>query len=334
MTAETPTGAGAREDGPFTQDELMQMFGSTLPIEAVKLLWGSPGDVTLSEVRAQLRRIAADRHKAHAATLARQVEEMAVALDRLIRAARGGNADHDNPYMLRWIADRLVNVHGEKAGTDYILALRERAAMLEHGLSAARATLARVQAGGAGSEPEPQQAAPPPPPRVGDKSSLPSADGADWRSVLAMVRYCANQWEPDARLVGNVRAGDIMRACDAALQPEPQPVGAGERVRHVKRGLGELADLEAENARLRLALFPFDSVAEALASAPMTLRAVADTDPGDGPDCEVLTLANGAGYVTLRVRHFQAVRAALRGQPTPDDGRFVPVAPPSSERSA
>lgn len=31
--------------------------------------------------------------------------------------------------------------------------------------------------------------------------------------VLAAVMACAKAWEPEARLLGNVRAGDIARAC-------------------------------------------------------------------------------------------------------------------------
>lgn len=40
-------------------------------------------------------------------------------------------------------------------------------------------------------------------------------DDAPPRDVLAMVRLCAASWVPEARLLGNVRAGDIVRALDA-----------------------------------------------------------------------------------------------------------------------
>ena len=42
-------------------------------------------------------------------------------------------------------------------------------------------------------------------------------ESPEWRVVLSMVRDCAAGWEPQACLVGNARAGDIVRACDAVL---------------------------------------------------------------------------------------------------------------------
>lgn len=60
------------------------------------------------------------------------------ALNRLIYAAQGGNATNDNPYMLRWLAARLVEKHGEDPKVDFIQAARQRADMLEVGLVEAR----------------------------------------------------------------------------------------------------------------------------------------------------------------------------------------------------
>jgi hypothetical protein len=34
--------------------------------------------------------------------------------------------------------------------------------------------------------------------------------------VLAAVRNCAKHWVPEARIIGNVRAGDIVRAIEEA----------------------------------------------------------------------------------------------------------------------
>ena len=36
--------------------------------------------------------------------------------------------------------------------------------------------------------------------------------------VLAEVRRCAASWAPEVRLLGNVRAADIVRACDEAIK--------------------------------------------------------------------------------------------------------------------
>lgn len=42
----------------------------------------------------------------------------------------------------------------------------------------------------------------------------PSTDGAPASLVLRVVQGCALGWEPDARIIGNVRAGDIFRAIE------------------------------------------------------------------------------------------------------------------------
>lgn len=63
------------------------------------------------------------------------------ALRNLIYAAQGGNADRDNSYMLRWLADRLVEKYGESPDSDFIRACRERAAMLDQWLPVARSAL-------------------------------------------------------------------------------------------------------------------------------------------------------------------------------------------------
>jgi len=42
----------------ISQEEMVKMFGETMPIEAVNLIWDSPGTMTLGEVRAELRKIA------------------------------------------------------------------------------------------------------------------------------------------------------------------------------------------------------------------------------------------------------------------------------------
>ena len=47
---------------PITQEEMAKLFGETMPMAAVKLLWESPGTMTVGEVRAELRRIAARRN--------------------------------------------------------------------------------------------------------------------------------------------------------------------------------------------------------------------------------------------------------------------------------
>lgn len=45
----------------ITKEEMMKMFGETMPIEAVNLIWNSPGTKTIGAVRAELRHIAEKR---------------------------------------------------------------------------------------------------------------------------------------------------------------------------------------------------------------------------------------------------------------------------------
>lgn len=50
-------------DNRITQAEMMEMFGERIPIEAVNLLWDSPGDWTIKQVRERLRVIAAEKKR-------------------------------------------------------------------------------------------------------------------------------------------------------------------------------------------------------------------------------------------------------------------------------
>lgn len=44
-----------------------------------------------------------------------------------------------------------------------------------------------------------------------------NTDNAPSLNVLAAVRVCAAGWEPDVRIIGNVRAGDIVRSLDEVI---------------------------------------------------------------------------------------------------------------------
>lgn len=61
-----------------------------------------------------------------------------------------------------------------------------------------------------------------------NNSALQNTDGAGAIAVLAAVRHCASSWEGEARLLGNVRASDIVRACNEAL-PALLPKGPVHR---------------------------------------------------------------------------------------------------------
>lgn len=82
-------------------------------------------------------------------------------------------------------------------------------------------------------------------------------DGAVPSVVLAAVRACAASWVPDARLLGNVRAGDIVRAIaalEAELDKERKAANQwmGEAVRDhndLMRAQGRIEDLLEEAQR-------------------------------------------------------------------------------------
>lgn len=90
----------------FTQDELQKLFGKTIPIEAVNLLWNSPGTTTIGEIRAKLREMAVP-HKRKAVV----VEEIKAAFDeRWPHLVIADNA-HDpelNAYFGRLAANILA----------------------------------------------------------------------------------------------------------------------------------------------------------------------------------------------------------------------------------
>jgi hypothetical protein len=44
---------------PITKDEMMELFGEALPMEAVQLLWNTPPNKTVGDLRAELRAVAA-----------------------------------------------------------------------------------------------------------------------------------------------------------------------------------------------------------------------------------------------------------------------------------
>lgn len=50
-----------------------------------------------------------------------------------------------------------------------------------------------------------------------NNAAFQNTDDAEVIAILAAVRHCANSWDGSARLVGNVRARDISRACTAAI---------------------------------------------------------------------------------------------------------------------
>lgn len=53
----------------------------------------------------------------------------------------------------------------------------------------------------------------------------PNTDDAPVPAVLKAILHCASCWQPDARIIGNIRAGDIKRAMLATI-PTPDPTNS------------------------------------------------------------------------------------------------------------
>lgn len=72
--AECPSGKTNTEqesnDGLLTRPEVAKIFGGYVPREAIDLIWNSPNDLTLAELRRQLRQMARDLDEANAEGLA------------------------------------------------------------------------------------------------------------------------------------------------------------------------------------------------------------------------------------------------------------------------
>jgi hypothetical protein len=49
---------------------------------------------------------------------------------------------------------------------------------------------------------------------------LIDTDNADARIILEALKVCAEGWEPEARILGNVRACDIVHAITEILKPK------------------------------------------------------------------------------------------------------------------
>ena len=63
-----------------------------------------------------------------------------------------------------------------------------------------------------------------------DNAAFQTTDDAPAIAVLAAVRHCASSWEGSARLLGNVRALDIARACSEAIAALTRITGATDLV--------------------------------------------------------------------------------------------------------
>lgn len=82
-------------------------------------------------------------------------------------------------------------------------------------------------------------------------ASVTAPDNGTVEEVLQAILLCANAWVPEARIIGNVRAGDIARAVSVTL---------AEREQHVPRS--PPADVTESGASKKLALWFFRDLSD------------------------------------------------------------------------
>lgn len=76
------------DNDPLTQDDLIELFGDSMPVEAMQLLWGSHSSTTIGEIRAKLRAMAPKYRR-------RQAVRMAIMGALRLRAKVEGDVVHD-----------------------------------------------------------------------------------------------------------------------------------------------------------------------------------------------------------------------------------------------
>jgi len=86
-----------------------------------------------------------------------------------------------------------------------------------------------------------------------DPTGWPDTDDAPPDVVLAAVARCAAAWVPEARIIGNVRAGDILRAVTevAAREQEAYKDGWADREDDLIAGHARIGTLDAALAQAR-----------------------------------------------------------------------------------
>lgn len=153
-----------------------------------------------------------------------------------------------------------------------------------------------------------------------------ATDGADMMTVLAEVARCASSWEPEVRLLGNVRAGDIVRAISAAMPALRQAAEAARAVPVGYTSKGYLAECHPEAAgvitrectgRWSEAVYTHPVPASAGVAEGLEMAAkIADAMYGQGENFPYDGGAGSLGFDVATQKIVEAIRAkvaALKG---------------------
>jgi hypothetical protein len=76
--------------------------------------------------------------------------------------------------------------------------------------------------------------------------------------ILGYIKECAEGWEPNVRLLGNARAGDIIRAIDKVMDERDRLLIEKDAWEHLRYAAKEARDerdaLRVENGKLKAAI--------------------------------------------------------------------------------
>lgn len=103
---------------PITSEEMVEMFGSAMPIEAVQLVWNADGSKTVGEIRDDLRALAARRKQEAPDIVERLIgyKRSAYPEDMELHETAGRAADEIERLRaaLKTIADGYIDVGGNR----------------------------------------------------------------------------------------------------------------------------------------------------------------------------------------------------------------------------
>ena len=71
-------------------------------------------------------------------------------------------------------------------------------------------------------------------------------DDAPSLTVLAVVGQCAASWAPEARIIGNVRAGDIVRSVDQILAFVMDSMKEDQMAKHIEDIASDIDEMEGQ----------------------------------------------------------------------------------------
>jgi hypothetical protein len=130
----------------ISHDEMISMFGQAMPLEAVTLLFNSPHEKTIGEIRAELRKIAKTRrieaaHGEDILALRARCEELQAQNERLLdTVGLRDKAIHDQGRTIAALkaqAERLIAKEGKRISDELLRTDRQAGSLTDEQYAAA-----------------------------------------------------------------------------------------------------------------------------------------------------------------------------------------------------